>query len=217
MRRSYSSLAHGCGSGTRHSGRPAASACAWSSSSRTPCMATREKFSLIVVTNPTMSYSFFWRSTCSVQALSLPLDQESRSLGLFIAGLPAHDAGSTTPDDRSPSRPPACGHRGWSNPRKLKPRDFKSFDSASDSRVRAGSCFKERRRFTRGRPPTKRHTYRSNEPNSFCTARNARALLIAAAIFRRLRTMPAFWSNRRTSRAPKRATRTALKFANALR
>ena len=41
MRRSYSSLLHGQGSGTTWSGRPAARACASRTSRRTPCIATR--------------------------------------------------------------------------------------------------------------------------------------------------------------------------------
>jgi len=89
MRFSYSAFGQGCGSGTRHSGRPAAAACAASNSSRTPCMATRAKFSLTVVTSPTISYLFCWRRTCSVQALSLPLDHDNSSFGLLTDFLPA--------------------------------------------------------------------------------------------------------------------------------
>ncbi len=41
-----------------------------------------------------------------------------------------------------------------------------------------------------GLPPTNDQIYASNVPNSACTARNARALSMAAAIFSRLRTIP---------------------------
>ena len=41
-------------------------------------------------------------------------------------------------------------------------------------------------------PPTNCQMYASKEPNSFCTARNARAFCTVDDIFSRLRTMPAF-------------------------
>lgn len=44
------------------------------------------------------------------------------------------------------------------DPTNVNPRFLRSFDSASDSGLVAGTSFIERGRFTFGRPPTKRHT-----------------------------------------------------------
>ena len=57
----------------------------------------------------------------------------------------------------------------------------------------------------------------SNEPCSAATASNARALPIADLIFSRLRTIPACFIRRATSRSPKRATAAASKPRNASR
>ena len=76
-------------------------------------------------------------------------------------------------------------------PTKLKPRRFKSLLIESDSSVRAGTSLNARQAFWIGRPPTNDQMYRSNVPNSSCTAKNALAFLIADAILSRLRTIPA--------------------------
>ena len=55
--------------------------------------------------------------------------------------------------------------------------------------------------FTFGRPPTNPQRYLSNDPNSFCTARNALALAIAEATFSRLRMIPSSANNRATNLA----------------
>src|SRR5581483_164092 len=75
---SYSALEQGQGSGTVQSGRPAASACASRTSLRVPCMATRLKAALMVVSSPAISYSPDCLRTCNAHALSLPLLQEMR-------------------------------------------------------------------------------------------------------------------------------------------
>src|SRR3990170_26136 len=67
------------------SGSPAASACACSNSWRTACMATRLNSALTVVTSAATSMSGSWRRRCSVQALSLPLLQESATRGRDIS------------------------------------------------------------------------------------------------------------------------------------
>jgi hypothetical protein len=56
------------------------------------------------------------------------------------------------------------------------------------------------------RPPMKSQIQASKEPCSAASARNARAFPIADLIFIRLRTIPACFIRRSTSRAPKRAT-----------
>src|SRR5262245_44774893 len=60
------------------SGKPAASAWACSNSALTACIATRFAASLIVVSNAPTSPSPSEWMTCSIQALSLPLLQETR-------------------------------------------------------------------------------------------------------------------------------------------
>src|SRR3954469_1407319 len=64
--------------GTTINGRPAASACARSTSALTACMATRFADSLTVVSRPAGSPSPSLRSTWSIHALSLPLLHETR-------------------------------------------------------------------------------------------------------------------------------------------
>src|SRR5439155_13454196 len=77
---------HGDGIGTCHNGRPSASACASSSSTRTACMATRCTDSLIVVRSAPSSTSGMRRSTCTSHALSFPLDQETRHFVIWLSG-----------------------------------------------------------------------------------------------------------------------------------
>ena len=69
IRRSYSSLLHGHGSGTTWSGSPAARACASSTSRRTPCIATRSKASLVVVSRPPHGARM---RRCAARAASTP-------------------------------------------------------------------------------------------------------------------------------------------------
>src|SRR5258706_13284153 len=102
-------------------------------------------------------------------------------------------------------------------PTKRKPRSFRSLLIASDSGVRAGTCFMPRRKFCCGRPFTKPHRYASNEPNFRRTSRNARALPIADSILRRLRTIPAAALNLLASRAPERGALAGSERAKALR
>ena len=82
MRASYTSFGHGCGIATTRSGRPAARACASSTSRRTPCIATRSTDSFTVVSNARDGTGPLRFSRCSAQALSLPELQDSR---IFIA------------------------------------------------------------------------------------------------------------------------------------
>ncbi len=82
MRSSYTSFGQGDGIETMMSGRPAASACRRSSSVRTPCIATRSAASLIVVSSAAGVPIRSLRSTWSIQALSLPLLQDTR---IFIS------------------------------------------------------------------------------------------------------------------------------------
>src|SRR5580765_6068885 len=86
---SYIAFEHCAGIGTLTRGTPAAAACLSSNSSRTACMATRAASWLIVVSNAVTSNSPAARNLCSVQALSLPLLQESHSLGRDIDPLQA--------------------------------------------------------------------------------------------------------------------------------
>src|SRR5215471_14854673 len=74
------SFGHGNGMRTTIAGRRAASSCAASSSSRTPCMLTRQNSCVTVVSAPTISSSPERRTSCSAQALSLPLDQAISAL-----------------------------------------------------------------------------------------------------------------------------------------
>src|ERR1043165_2243670 len=85
MRRSYSALEQGQGSGTVRSGRPAATACASTRVRRTACIATRSAASLKVVRSPTTS-SPWPRRSWRVQALSLPELQERRTRGGVTSG-----------------------------------------------------------------------------------------------------------------------------------
>ena len=80
MARSYTSFGHGDGIGICHSGSPSAPACACSTSTRTACIATRCAASLIVVSRPPISTPCC-RRTCTIQALSLPLDHD---ISVFI-------------------------------------------------------------------------------------------------------------------------------------
>src|SRR5260221_10150382 len=102
---SYCSFEQGLGIGTSHSGRPAAAACARSSSLRTACIATRSAAVLIVVMRPTTSTSGSRRSSYSDQAESLPLLQERRVFRQDMAS-PSADASRHhwigTPDPRRP-------------------------------------------------------------------------------------------------------------------
>src|SRR6185437_8424472 len=92
---SYCSFEHGHGKGTGQSGRPAASACSSSNSCRKPCMATRPKCVLMVVSRPTISYPGCCNSRCSAQALSLPPLQLRRTRLAIRAVLECrHDFGS---------------------------------------------------------------------------------------------------------------------------
>src|SRR5450759_5417895 len=52
---------------------------------RAPCMLTRAKVSVTVVKAPTMSNSAWRRTSCSAQALSLPLDQAISAFGRGFA------------------------------------------------------------------------------------------------------------------------------------
>src|SRR5262245_45390913 len=79
MTLSYSSFEQGWGIGASTRGRPRASAWAWSSERRTPCIATRSWTSLTVVRSPTTSTSGVARRTCSAHALSFPLLQASQA------------------------------------------------------------------------------------------------------------------------------------------
>ena len=67
----------GDGIGTIQSGKPSAAACACSTSTRTPCIATRCAGSLIVVSSAPISAAPCCRSVCTIQALSLPLDHDT--------------------------------------------------------------------------------------------------------------------------------------------
>ena len=62
-------------------GRPAARSCACKISCRTPWIDTRSNVSVTVVSAPTTSYSPARRTSCSENALSLPLDHEISALG----------------------------------------------------------------------------------------------------------------------------------------
>src|SRR5215468_10177590 len=64
-------------------GSPAASSCARRISSRTPCIDTRAKVSVTVVSAPTTSYWPARRTSWSENAESLPLDQAIRALGVM--------------------------------------------------------------------------------------------------------------------------------------
>src|SRR5262249_59801946 len=85
MRDSYTSFGHGNGIGTRSDGRPTASSCAARMSWRTPCMLTRPKVSVTVVSAPTISQSPARRASWRAQALSLPLDQAISAFGRVIS------------------------------------------------------------------------------------------------------------------------------------
>src|SRR5437879_5743221 len=100
-------------------------------------------------------------------------------------------------------------------PTKLKPRIFRSLLIASDSSLHARAGLDDARRFGIGLPPTNCQMYVSNEPNSFCTSRYDFAFAIADAIFRRLRTMPGFFSNCCCLRVVYRATVLGSKLSNA--
>src|ERR1700683_4691679 len=83
-------------------------------------------------------------------------------------------------------------------PTKRNPRFFMSLLNASDSGARQGLFLEVCPVFVFGLPPTNDQTERSNVPNSFWTARKARAFVIAAAIFNLLRTIPASAGSSRT-------------------
>src|SRR5262249_17929428 len=57
-------------------------------SSRTPCMLTRPNVSVTVVKAPTISKSPVRRASCKAQALSLPLDQAIKALGVSSSIVP---------------------------------------------------------------------------------------------------------------------------------
>src|SRR6478609_2536267 len=77
MTASYCWFEQGHGTGTSISGSPAAAACARITEARVPCIATRSKALLTVVSKPTTSYVPCCRSVCRVQALSFPLLQDT--------------------------------------------------------------------------------------------------------------------------------------------
>ena len=87
-------------------------------------------------------------------------------------------------------------------PTKVKPRFRRSLLIVLDTAVCAGTSSSFVHAFRVGRPSTNRQTKRSKLPNSSCTARNARALLMADPIFSRLRMIPSSASRRSTSRGP---------------
>ena len=62
-------------------GNPAASHCASKISCRTPWIDTRPKVSVTAVKAPTTSNSPARRTSCSANALSLPLDHEISAFG----------------------------------------------------------------------------------------------------------------------------------------
>ena len=95
---------------------------------------------------------------------------------------------------------PACLHHRIANRRadKLETAPQQILAQRSDSAERVGTSAIARRRLCSGFPRTKLQRYASKLPHSFCTARKAPALRMAAAIFNRLRTMPASPSNRAT-------------------
>src|SRR5690606_11004930 len=84
MVRSQVALSLLAGCATSSSGRPAAAACACSTSTRTPCIVERP--SATVDSRPTTAWVADWRSTCRVQAASLPpLQASSTGMRLLIA------------------------------------------------------------------------------------------------------------------------------------
>src|SRR5258708_25937743 len=100
------------------------------------------------------------------------------------------------------------------DPTNLKPRFFRSTLMASDSGVLAGMSFKLRRRLIIGLPPTNRHMYLSNEPNSLRTCRKGFALLTAARIFSRFRIIPASFNRALIFLLENHETFCGSKFAN---
>src|SRR5215475_831208 len=73
---------------TTIAGKPTAASCICSNSSRTPCMLTRPNVSVTVVKAPTISKSPVRRASCKAQALSLPLDQAIKALGVSSSIVP---------------------------------------------------------------------------------------------------------------------------------
>ena len=82
------------------------------------------------------------------------------------------------------------------DPTKPNPRRLRSGLIASDASVRAGTCCIWVQAFWVGALSTNCQMYRSNDPNSACTARKALAFLMVDSILRRFRTIPAFASSR---------------------
>jgi hypothetical protein len=80
-------------------------------------------------------------------------------------------------------------------PTNLNPRFLRSLLTASEMSVVAGTCPGSVHAFLMGFPSTNCQMYRSNDPNSSCTLRNAFALVTAAATFKRLRMIPSFASS----------------------
>src|SRR6516162_238329 len=77
-------LVHGQGSGMAHNGSREAWAWACTNSCRTPCMATRWKASLKVITRPTTSTWPACRKRCKAQALSFPELHARRAFGFTL-------------------------------------------------------------------------------------------------------------------------------------
>ena len=89
---------------TTIAGSPAAASCACSNSSRTPCMLTRAKSSVTVVSAPATSNVPCRRTSCSAQALSLPLDQAISACGGAAIIHPRRGAGAGAARARSSRR-----------------------------------------------------------------------------------------------------------------
>src|SRR6185436_14043253 len=103
------------------------------------------------------------------------------------------------------------------DPTKLKPRCLRSLLNLSDSGVLAGICRIDAQRFARGLPSTNCQQYLSKLPNSFWTARNARAFLTADSIFSRLRMIAGLTASLSIFALLNRATFWGSNWLNALR
>src|SRR3546814_14239356 len=85
-------LSRAAGIGASSSGSPVASACACSTSRRTPCIEERVYSVVMVDSSATTSTSSRWRSACSVHAASLPpLHASSTGVRMLLRGRAVGD------------------------------------------------------------------------------------------------------------------------------